>query len=120
MNIRKFGAAIFAALAICIGCSVYAALPAIAPTGQVSLAVSTTSSNIQIPSTGTPVQVLVTNAGPLMAYVVLGTSNTVTASTATGVPILPYTTLPLTLGANTWLAAVAQGNSTVLLITAGT
>lgn len=117
MNIRKFGVAIFAALAIG---SVYAALPAIAPTGEVSLAVGTVSSNIQIPATGTPVQVLVTNAGPLMAYVVLGTSNTVTASTVTGVPVLPYTSLPITLGSNTWLAAITQGNGTVLLITPGT
>lgn len=117
MNIRKFGAAIFAALMIG---SVYAALPAIAPTSEVSLAVSTVSSNIQIPATGTPVQVLVTNAGPLMAYVVLGTTNAVTATTATGTPILPYSSLPLTLGGNTWLAAITQGNSTVLLITAGT
>jgi hypothetical protein len=119
MNIRKFGAAIFAALAIGMG-SVYAALPAIAPTGEVSLAVSTVSSNVQIPATGTPAQVLVTNAGPLMAYVVLGTSNAVTASAATGTPILPYASVPLTLGSNTWLAAITQGNSTVLLITAGT
>jgi hypothetical protein len=118
MNIRKFGVAIFAALAFCIG-SAFAALPAIAPTGQVDLAVSTTSASVAIPTTGTPTQVIVTNMGPLTAFVLLGNSS-VTASVATGIAILPYTSVVLTIGANTNLAAITQGNTTVLSITAGT
>lgn len=96
------------------------ALPAIAPTGQADLPINTVSANVQIPSAGTPTQVMVSNLGPLTAYVLLGTSNTVTVTTDTGTPILPYTSLPLTLGANTWLAGITQGNSTVLRLTAGT
>ncbi|MEL6237004.1 MAG: hypothetical protein AAFO57_00045 [Pseudomonadota bacterium] len=96
------------------------ALPAIAPTGQADLPVSTTSANVQIPAAGTPTQVLVSNLGPLTAYVVLGTSNTVAATVDTGTPILPYNSLPITLGTNTWLAGITQGNSTVLRLTAGT
>jgi hypothetical protein len=96
------------------------ALPAIAPTGQADLPVNTTSANVQIPATGTPTQVLVTNLGPLTAFVVLGTSNAVAATTDTGTPVLPYASLPLTLGSNTWLAGITQGNTTVLRLTAGT
>jgi len=96
------------------------ALPAIAPTGQADLPVSTTSSNVQIPAPGTPTQVLVSNLGPLTAFVLLGSSNAVTVTTDTGTPILPYTQVALTLGANTWLAAITQGNTTVLRLTAGT
>jgi hypothetical protein len=96
------------------------ALPAIAPTGQADLPVGTTSSNVQIPATGTPTQVLVNNLGPLTAFVKLGVDNTVTVTVDTGTPILPYSSLPLTLGANSWLAGITQGNSTVLRLTAGT
>lgn len=96
------------------------ALPAIAPTGQADLPVSTTSSNVAIPLAGTPTQVLVSNLGPLSAFVVLGVGNTTAATVDTGTPILPYSSVPLTLGSNTYMAGVTQGNSTVLRITAGT
>lgn len=116
MNIRKFFVAIFAML--CFS-SVLAALPAIAPTGQAQLAVSTTSANVAWPATGTPTQIVVTNLGPLTAFVQLG-NGSVTASVTTGMPVLPYTSVVLTVGANTNIAAITQGNSTVLVITAGT
>ena len=96
------------------------ALPAISPTGQVDLPVSTTSANVLIPATGTPTQVLVTNLGPLVAFVLLGTSNAIVATVDTGTPVLPYSSLVLTLTPNTYIAAITQGNSTVLRITAGT
>lgn len=95
------------------------ALPAIAPTGQADLPVSTTSANVAIPMTGTPTQIIVANLGPLTAFVLLGNSS-VAATVDTGTPVLPYTTIVLTIGANTNLAAITQGNSTVLRITAGT
>lgn len=96
------------------------ALPAISPTGQVDLPVSTTSSNVLIPAIGNPTQVLVTNLGPLVAFVLLGASNAVAATVDTGTPVLPYTSLALTLTPNTYIAAITQGNNTVLRITAGT
>lgn len=116
MNIRKFFIAIFAML--CFG-SVFAALPAIAPTGQAQIAVTTTSANVAWPTTGTPTQIVVTNLGPLTAFVQLGNAS-VTASVTTGMPVLPYTSIVLTVGANTNIAAITQGNSTVIVITAGT
>lgn len=119
MNIKNRCIALFAALAMFVG-QAFAALPAIAPTGQASLAVGTASANVQVPATGTPTQIMVTNMGPLTAFVVLGTSNAVTATPSTGTPILPYTSVVLTLGSNTWIAGITQGSSTVLVITAGT
>ncbi|MGF6837061.1 hypothetical protein QF001_000928 [Paraburkholderia youngii] len=119
MNIRKYFVAIFAALMLCVGSTVYGALPAIAPTGQAQLAVSTTSANVAWPTTGTPTQIVVTNMGPLTAFVQLGNSS-VTASATTGMPVLPYSSVVLTVGANTNIAAITQGSSTVIVITAGT
>jgi len=119
MNIKNRFVALFAALAMFVG-TAFAALPAIAPTGQAGLAVSTTSTNVQIPTAGTPTQIMVTNMGPLTAFVALGTSNTVSVTPSTGTPILPYTSVVLTLGSNTWLAGATQGSGTVLLLTAGT
>lgn len=95
------------------------AFPAIAPTGQANLAASIVSANVAIPLTGTPTQVLVTNLGPLVAFVLLGASNAVAVTPDVGTPVLPYSTQVLTIGGNTYLAAVTQGNSTVLRITAG-
>lgn len=95
------------------------ALAAIAPTGQVDLPVSTTNNTVQIPSAGTPTQVLVTNLGIQAAYVLLGGSN-VAVATDTGTPILPGDKLALTLGTNTYIAGITQGGNSVLRITAGT
>lgn len=95
------------------------ALPAIAPTGQVDLPVGTATANVQIPSAGTPTQVLVTNLGMQAAYVLLG-NNTVAVTTDTGTPIMPGDKLALTLGANTYIAGITQGGNSVLRVTAGT
>lgn len=95
-------------------------LAAFTPTGQAALVANGTSSNVAVPLTGTPTQVLVTNLGLIPAFVVLGASNAVAATVATGTPILPGNSLPLVLGANTYLAAVTTGDPTSLRISAGT
>ncbi len=98
------------------------ALAAINPTGQASLTAGTVSSNVAISTTGTPTQVLVQNLGSRAAFVVLGASNTVVATVAGGTPILPCPNpgIVLTLGANTFIAAITADGSTPLRVTAGT
>lgn len=95
-------------------------LAAFTPTGQAALVANGTSSNVAVPLTGTPTQVLLTNLGLIPVFVVLGTSNAVVATVATGMPILPGTSLPLALGTNTYLAAITTGDPVSLRISAGT
>ena len=98
------------------------ALAAINPTGQAALTAGTVSSNVAIPETGTPTQVLVQNLGNRAAFVLLGTSSAVAATVADGTPILPAPDggVVLTLGTNTYIAAITSNGSTPLRITAGT
>ncbi|PVX61246.1 hypothetical protein [Paraburkholderia unamae] len=80
-----------------------------APTATINLAIGTTSANVQLPSTGSPTAALVTNPGEHLAFVQLGTSNTVAASTTTSIAVPPFPAPPvaLTLGANTWIAGIS-------------
>lgn len=98
------------------------ALAAINPTGQAALTAGTTSTNVQIPTTGTPTQVLVQNLGNRAAFVVLGSSVAVAATVAGGTPILPTPDggVVLTLNSNTYIAAITSNGSAPLRITAGT
>lgn len=98
------------------------ALAAINPTGQAAMTAGTTSTNVAIPTTGTPTQVLVQNLGNRAAFVLLGSTNTVAATVADGTPVLPNPDggVVLTLGANTYLAAITSNGSAPLRITAGT
>lgn len=95
------------------------ALPDITPTGAVGLEATTTSSNVVIPTTGTPTQVVVTNFGPSSAFVVLGAAG-VAAAVATGFAILPNDKVVLHLGTNTNLAAITTHDTAALHINAGT
>lgn len=98
------------------------ALAAINPTGQAALTAGTASSNVAIPVTGTPTQVLVQNLGNRPAFVLLGSSSAVAATVASGTPVLPNPDggVVLTLGVNTYIAAITSNGSTPLRITAGT
>jgi hypothetical protein len=95
-------------------------LAAFTPTGQAALVANGTSQNVAVPLAGTPTQVLLVNLGLIPVFVVLGTSNAVVATVATGTPILPGCSLPLVLGANTYLAAITTGDPASLHISAGT
>lgn len=98
------------------------AIASFAPTGAVNLQVSTTSANVQLPSAGLPTVALVTNPGEHLAFVQLGTSNAVSASTTTSIAVPPYPAAPvaLTLGANTWIASISLAGVGNLNIAVGT
>lgn len=92
--------------------SVTASITGFTPNGSYSapLAATTASSNVALP-TGTVIAV--SNDGPNTAYVNLGTSNLVTATTAS-VAVPPNATVGMTVGSNTFLAAItATGTATV-------
>lgn len=92
-----------------------------APSAVVNLAVGTTSSNVQLNTTGSPAAALVTNMGEHTAFVQLGTANTVTASITTSIAVEPFPAPPvaLTLGANTWIAGIALAGVANLNIAVG-
>lgn len=87
------------------------------PTGKARMSAGATSSNVQLPQTGSPGIMRVTNLGPNPAFVVLGSDNTVVATVATGVTILPNSSEYLI--ASTWLAAITTGGNAALNIDMG-
>ena len=97
-----------------------APIASFAPTAAVELAVSTTSSQVAIPTTGTPTIALVTNLGIQPVFVALGTSSTVTVVAGSGVVVMPGQPLALTIGANTNLAAITLTGVAGINIAVGT
>jgi hypothetical protein len=87
-----------------------------APAAGTLLPISATSSNVAIPSGGTIA--VVTNIGSGIAFVDIGTSGSLAATTA-GLPVLPGGQAALTIGANTTLAAVTLAGLSQLNITVG-
>lgn len=90
-------------------------------TAQLTLAATTTSSNVQLPVSGSPSTVYISNLNSFIVYVLLGSSS-VAVTPATGVPILPGQSIALGLGSNTYLAAIATGTpgaTSSLIITMG-
>jgi hypothetical protein len=83
-----------------------APIASFAPTAAVEMAVTSTSSQITIPTTGTPTIALLTNLGIQPIFVALGTSSAVNVVAGAGVVVMPGQPLALTIGANTNLAAV--------------
>jgi hypothetical protein len=90
-----------------------------APTASINLAISTTSANVAIPTTGTPTVALVTNMAERVAYVQMGTSNAV-AATTTSLAIEPRESVSLTIGTNTYIAGLALSGVGQLNIAVGT
>lgn len=95
------------------------ALAAFAPTATTLLSAGPASSNIILPTTGSPVTAVVINTGNVFVYVLLGGSN-VTVTPATGLALAPGAEMPLTIGANTYLAAIAPQGAVGVNITVGT
>jgi hypothetical protein len=93
-------------------------VPSFAPTAAVEAAVSTTSARVAIPTTGSPTVVVVTNLSGQAVFVALGGSN-VTVSAGGGVPVMPFGKLALTIGGNTYLAAITQAGFAELDLTVG-
>lgn len=80
------------------------------------LLVSTSSAPTALPQGDT---IAVSNTGTLIAYVNLGTSNGVVATTSS-IPVQPGSTVGLTVGANTFLAAITGSGTTTLNLSGGT
>jgi len=63
---------------------------------------------------GTPASdttVLVTNLGNFPMFVKLGTTNAVTVTPATGLPVMPGEQLAIGIGSNTWIATICAGGA---------
>jgi hypothetical protein len=86
------------------------------PTAATSLIAGLASTNVILPTTGTPTVILVTNMGVVPAYVLLGTSNAVVVTSATGLPIMPGKSIYLTVGSNTYLAAIAAQTTPLSIV----
>lgn len=92
--------------------------PPFTPSGNfASLAVSTTSANVAVP-TGSPSAIQVTNTGTGTAFINLGTSNAVTATTSNQ-PLQPGAVGTFVLGSNTFLAAITSTGTATLSIAGG-
>jgi hypothetical protein len=95
-----------------------ATVASFAPTAAVEMVVSTMSARVAIPTTGSPTVVVVTNLSGQAVFVALGGSN-VTVSAGGGVPVMPFGKLALTIGGNTYLAAITQAGFAELDLTVG-
>src|SRR5262249_4884646 len=89
---------------------------AFAPTGQASLAVTTTSARVALGSADPTA--LITNMGSATAYLAFGGSG-VTATTS-GYPLQAGWAVAFNVGANTNVAATTAGGATSLSTTTGT
>jgi hypothetical protein len=117
-------APIFAAFAQVPGCPTFATPTCVqqqtfGPTGTTTLSASSVSSNVALPASGSNLTVLVTNGGSVTAYVALGTSNSVVATTSS-TPILSGASIPLVQATNTYLAGITASGTAALTITSGT
>lgn len=99
--------------------------PFLPSSAQIPFTASTTSSNTTLPVTaataGVPQTVVVTNpAGGPGAWVALGTSNAVTATTAApSIYVAPGASIPIPEAAYTYIAAITSTGSTTLTLQSG-
>jgi hypothetical protein len=83
--------------------------PAFTLTGKAFLLCGATSANVALSTSGSPSCAIVSNPTEYPAWVLLGTSNAVAVTTATGVIVLPQSSITLALASNTYLAGIGQG-----------
>jgi hypothetical protein len=102
------------------------ALSSFNPAASLTLSAGKTSTTVAIPTTGSPTTLVVTNIPAPgngtgnVAFVQMGTVSTIQASDLTSYPVLPNQSVVLTIGSNTYIAAVTQFGETQLNITVGT
>jgi hypothetical protein len=102
------------------------ALASLNPTASLTLPAGKASTAIAIPTTGSPTTMVITNiCAPgsdrgNVAFVQMGITNLVQASDLTSYSVLPNQSVVLTIGSNTYIAAVTQFGETQLNITVGT
>ena len=88
------------------------------PLTKTTLAVSSASSNVALPTPGASYNVLITNAGSTDAYLLLGTTSGVVATTSN--PILPAgQSAWFPQGTNAYVAAITASSTTNLTIQSG-
>ena len=95
------------------------ALSSFAPTASIAFQATQAGGNVLLPTTGTPTIAVVTNLGQQAVFVLLGSSNTVSVTPNGGIAIMPGDNIVLTIGANTYLAAVSLAGVSGLNITVG-
>ena len=84
-----------------------------------TLVAGSTSANVAIPTSGSPTKLVVTNNhDSITAFVALGTTNAVAATTAS-TPIAPGQSLVLTIGGNEYIAAIVASGGAVLTLATG-
>jgi hypothetical protein len=84
------------------------------------MAVTATSSQVALPTTGTPTIALLTNLGIQPVFVALGTSSAVVAVAGACAVVLRGRSLALTIGTNTNIAAVTLTGVAGLNVAVGT
>lgn len=92
-----------------------ASLTPFAPSGNTTLAATTTTNRVVLPSADT--SVLVQNLGAATAYVKFGT--VAVNATLTDTPVLPGQSLVFNSGASTYLAGITSSGTASLTITTG-
>lgn len=94
------------------------AVSSFAPTAYVALDATTVSSNVTLPTTGSPTVAYVSNMGAAPVFVALGTAGA-TATANAAMPVMPYGQIALTIGTNTTLAAITDFGTAPLVIAVG-
>lgn len=97
------------------------ALAGFAPTGgSLSMSVGPTSTSVAIPLAGSPPTALVTNLGERAVFLGLGVGSA-TAVVGSGLVVPPNCgTVAITLGANTWIAAITFAGESDISVVTGT
>ena len=96
------------------------AVASFAPTASFDMSVTQQSQNVALPTTGTPTIAFVENLGEQIIYVALVASGTAQVSPRQGLAVYPRTPpFPLTIGANTNIAAVTLAGVCGLNVTVG-
>ena len=102
------------------------ALASFSPTASITLSAGKTSTAVAIPTTGSPTTAVITNISSPgnetgnVGFIQMGTSSSVQASDLTSYAVLAGQAVVLTIGSNTYIAAVTQFGETQLNITVGT
>lgn len=87
-------------------------VPSFAPGGTIALNTTAVSARVTLPVVASATTVIVVNLGTNTAFVALG-DGTVTATIATGFPVLPQTSVALTLGTAVSAAAIGSDRTTL-------
>jgi hypothetical protein len=94
------------------------AIASFAPSATIVLDAGATSSNAALPTTGSPTIALVTNPNAAPVWVQLGGS-TVTASPSASLVVVPNGQIALTIGTNTFIAAISSYATEGVNVTVG-